>query len=363
MKLSVLFLSIIFFSVQMNAQNSKEYAEYIDNLLKKVENPFKELHKCSFKNIYNKKLDFSKFKEKYIQFHLLENINDSILNVCKEKETLNKTLTDSTGLLHFLIISNVDKKSIAKWKDKLNTFVSYHQIILASDDKYNSNFTNKIVSIIDYYQSSFTIKIDRNGVNQWLDMVNDHSFEKQKFTIEIKFESNKDKKRKLKSYLEGIKVGYYQCIFFRNFSKINLKDNQGNIQKLEKFKGKYVRLHFWATWCGNCIKQFQRESEYEKNTAQDLNIVNVTICVKDKKENWENFLKEKSYLNHYLNFVADKDFNPDLARYFEKEEMINILPVVFYLKIKEDGTSDIIHYIEDRVFEIRRMESYEEYKF
>ncbi len=55
-------------------------------------------------------------------------------------------------------------------------------------------------------------------------------------------------------------------------SEFELKDLQGNLQKLTDYKGKIVVLNFWATWCQPCRKEMpvfvQLQSEYKSRGIQ-----------------------------------------------------------------------------------------------
>lgn len=71
-----------------------------------------------------------------------------------------------------------------------------------------------------------------------------------------------------------------------------LKDAKGKAFSLANFKGKVVYIDLWATWCGPCNREYPHLKKIEEE-FRGKNIAFVGICTRDKKENWEKFLKEK----------------------------------------------------------------------
>ena len=56
-----------------------------------------------------------------------------------------------------------------------------------------------------------------------------------------------------------------------------LKDIDGIDVKLESFKGKVIMLNFWATWCGPCRVEIPYLIELQKQYADDLVILGISV--------------------------------------------------------------------------------------
>ena len=63
---------------------------------------------------------------------------------------------------------------------------------------------------------------------------------------------------------------------------------------LSDFKGKYVYVDIWATWCGPCVAEIPFLVELEKEFYDD-NIVFLSVSVDNdvNKEKWKTMIKEK----------------------------------------------------------------------
>ena len=63
-------------------------------------------------------------------------------------------------------------------------------------------------------------------------------------------------------------------------------DVNDSIQKFSSFKGKYVFLDIWASWCFPCIKEYPFMAELEKK-FENKNIVFVGLSCDDIKWRWQ----------------------------------------------------------------------------
>ncbi len=69
-------------------------------------------------------------------------------------------------------------------------------------------------------------------------------------------------------------------------------DMNGKFFSLKDFKGKYIYIDVWATWCGPCKVEipFLKTLEEELHNSQ---VAFVSICTFDEKEKWEVMVKDK----------------------------------------------------------------------
>jgi thiol-disulfide isomerase/thioredoxin len=104
-----------------------------------------------------------------------------------------------------------------------------------------------------------------------------------------------------------------------------LKDKEGNVVDFASFKGKYVYIDVWASWCGPCIKQIPHLQKLEEELQND-NVVFVSISVDAKESPW---LKKMESLGVHGNQLWDS--NAQLC------SSLNISGIPFFLIYDAEG--------------------------
>ncbi|WP_196893225.1 TlpA family protein disulfide reductase [Aureivirga marina] len=96
---------------------------------------------------------------------------------------------------------------------------------------------------------------------------------------------------------------------------------KGGTTSLADFKGKYVYIDVWATWCGPCKKEIPALKELEKEFHnKNIEFVSISVDKKQNHEKWKNMVKDKELSGVQL--FADNDFKSK----FIQEYGINAIP-------------------------------------
>lgn len=132
-----------------------------------------------------------------------------------------------------------------------------------------------------------------------------------------------------------------------DISLLKYTDIQGKSKSLADFKGKYVLIDFWASWCGPCVKAFPHlKTIYERYKGDQFEIVGVSI---DKKEpEWV-----KAYDKYQLPWLNGIDRSEEM----QKRLLITAVPTLFLLDpegrivLKEIGFSEHVDQTLKTIFE------------
>jgi thiol-disulfide isomerase/thioredoxin len=126
-------------------------------------------------------------------------------------------------------------------------------------------------------------------------------------------------------------VKYYKMNYEANLAKsklvntmspsFNYDNYAGGKTKLEDFKGKYVYIDVWATWCGPCRAEIPSLKKIEeKYHDKNISFVSISVDVQKDLEKWKALIKDKELGGVQL--FADNNWNSQ----FIKEYGINSIP-------------------------------------
>jgi len=106
----------------------------------------------------------------------------------------------------------------------------------------------------------------------------------------------------------------------------NFADMVGKFFSLKDFKGKYVYIDVWATWCGPCKVEIPHLKKLESE-LHDKDIAFVSICTFDEQSKWESFVKTQQLSGTQLFAPRDNAFT----------KMYNIQGIPRFLLIDKEG--------------------------
>ncbi|MDQ1161132.1 thiol-disulfide isomerase/thioredoxin [Chryseobacterium sp. SORGH_AS 447] len=122
-----------------------------------------------------------------------------------------------------------------------------------------------------------------------LELQTDSISRKKLFAAEINTINNVDYRNSLYSKLEQINISQKGAVF----PDLSLLNDKGKAVKLSKFRGKYVVIDLWATWCAPC-KQIRPVFEARNNQYRYYqNIQFISVSADENPSKWRNFLKTK----------------------------------------------------------------------
>ncbi|MBI5218404.1 MAG: TlpA family protein disulfide reductase [Bacteroidia bacterium] len=133
-----------------------------------------------------------------------------------------------------------------------------------------------------------------------------------------------------KKYTEEIKQtydGYKKLEKGNTAPDFNLPDLTGKIYSLKDFKGKYIYMDVWATWCAPCRREIPFMDKLQKE-FKNKNIVFISISIDKKKEDWENFVKTEK--PQWLQLHSDSKVST-----LTKDYRINFIP--HFILIDKEG--------------------------
>lgn len=80
---------------------------------------------------------------------------------------------------------------------------------------------------------------------------------------------------------------------------IILRDREGNVVDFSAFRGKYVYIDLWASWCTPCMREVPVLQQLEK-TLKNKNVTFLSISIDANQEAWEKKMDEKHMHGHQL---------------------------------------------------------------
>ena len=90
----------------------------------------------------------------------------------------------------------------------------------------------------------------------------------------------------------------------------NYENYKGGTSSLADFKGKYVYIDVWATWCGPCIQQIPFLQTLEKKYhGKNIEFISISIDKANVKDKWKQMIADKNMGGVQLFAGEDQSFS------------------------------------------------------
>jgi len=195
----------------------------------------------------------------------------------------------------------------------------FNNYLISSQNIYYNDLTKAIESRKDYYLLLDIMGNDtllRNEVLREMVMLQglkDLAYEGEfkqaniikilkDFSLKSRFEKHREIAKNLVSTMTKLKQGTMAPGF-------TLIDEAGNEADLGNFRGKYVYLCFWTSWCIPCIKEFELLSELFSKYKNDIEFLGISFD--EEYSSMYHFLNEKKYPWENIHYNRDLDLIDD----------------------------------------------------
>ncbi|MEJ5106357.1 thioredoxin-like domain-containing protein [Chryseobacterium sp. MYb328] len=122
-----------------------------------------------------------------------------------------------------------------------------------------------------------------------MELESDSTSRNQLFAREFKLLNNTDYKKLAAFKLEQLNISQKGALF----PDLKFLDAQGKAHLLSEYRGKYVIIDLWATWCGPC-KQIRPIFDTRSHQYRYYdNIQFISISLDESQSKWQNYLKTK----------------------------------------------------------------------
>jgi len=210
-------------------------------------------------------------------------------------------------------------------KLKMDAAAFDESIVFKGNGAEENNYLAQTTLLEEKLNPTEMMALGEDDFNKAVDQMQKSDIERlEKAKLDPKF--TESQKKSIVQNLMGLKQYYNQKKVANKLDNtasatFDYENHKGGKTKLEDFRGKYVYIDVWATWCGPCRAEipFLKKVE-EKYHGKNIEFVSISVDVDKDHEKWVNFVNEKGLGG--IQLFADKNWNSE----FMKSYNINSIP-------------------------------------
>lgn len=150
----------------------------------------------------------------------------------------------------------------------------YNELIRLFKDHPKNSFSGKILGELASYKNKLEVT-ELEHLFTLIDTTYQNKFDLDYYRIGI---------RSLKKYNIG-----------NDFVSFELPNQNSELIRINDYKGRYVLVDFWASWCGPCRQKYPKLLEfYSKTDKEKFDVIGVSID--DDTDAWKNAIKQDSLI-------------------------------------------------------------------
>lgn len=269
------------------ASDIEVFEKALENFNNALLKNLNELEKKS-KNKYVDFISLEKERLKITHASLLLAYYTPILNTKQINEKLEGQIDDlvaSTDINNPKIIHLYEFKPFVQnyTAYKLNKYLTAENLEIKSAAEYAELYFNELKGI--FVEPAVLEEVYYTFIKDFIAYYGAESVS----TVYSDYKNMTSNKKRL-TELEAIFAEYNQLAAGQTSVDWSFPDIKGNTYNLSQFRGKYVYIDVWASWCGPCRREIPFLNQLKVKFA-DKNIEIIGISLDENKADWENAIK------------------------------------------------------------------------
>lgn len=194
--------------------------------------------------------------------------------------------------------------AIDRYSEEYNAaFKAYNEVEQSEENRKRLNYYSAIIdSLFKVKRENIIAAIDHNKNSTALSFIVYNNFRNEPagFLKDIinRFSPSAQKRFYLKALNDKVKLQEASDVGAAA-PDFSLETSEGKQLQLSSFRGKFVLMDFWASWCGPCKKEIPNVIENYKR-FKDNGLEVLAISIDDSEEKWEKGMAEANMPYHQL---------------------------------------------------------------